>query len=683
MPATTSARPRRRPSVSALLAAALLLLVAAAPRQANAQSPPLAAAAAVSSLARAIVADAQARSTVRLAVLSFSSTIPADESAAFGAWLTEALLGALGAGSSEVTLLERGRLDLVLQENELAVSGVVDESQAKRIGRLLPLDAVVSGTFARFTDRVEVRARLVHVVTGRILASYTSLLALDADLALLFGPPASGIKSDAEEACQAALARIKALLRDLSAPAKVQAVVDAAVSAPFEGECAAVHREVLAAFRRYSIVHPDYRRFLLGELARIEYPAEDARAYEIFRYLALDGVIDAEEWSAAFAALRRIGDSSLSRHIAPLLAPAAAAPRGSEPYRAGLARAGELLRAAEAGQVGLPVPVTFNVVFFELMEALNSTYAKDNRLLDELHEEHGPRLVRDAQTDGRVSSLLRAMYAREADGERKLRLLGRITAFYNSREPDEKAADDLFGFAGQFELTEYRRSRPEELAKYPEAHLRVLVAECAQTFCRLLPFSAQYPYKHRDQVDFCLEQGIGCPGVIPSREQARDMVLSANWSERIRGAELLLRMGARAGVAEEAILSVYRDEEGGSEAEVNVFQKLAAQVLGLVPSPKPATVALLVDELDSLNGGVPDAAAAALQRIGRPAVRPLIAVLSGESGAAIYKAAVILGRLGRDAAGALPHLEALARYPNADIRAAAAKAVQAIRATGQ
>ena len=161
------------------------------------------------------------------------------------------------------------------------------------------------------------------------------------------------------------------------------------------------------------------------------------------------------------------------------------------------------------------------------------------------------------------------------------------------------------------------------------------------------------------------------------------MVLSANWEERIRGAELLLRMGERAHTAEEAILSVYRDDEGGSEAEVSVFRKLAAEVLGLVADPKPATVALLVDELDSLNGGVPDVASAALQRIGHPAVKPLIAVLSGESGAAIYKAVVILGKLGREAAEALPRLEGLTQYPNADIRAAAARAVQAIRAAGK
>lgn len=641
--------------------------------------------AAVAALAAAVARDAEKASALRLAVLSFRSTIPADEGAAFGVWLAEALLGALAAASSEITLLERNRLDVVLRENELVVSGLVDETQAKRIGRLLPLDALISGAFTRFTDRVEVHTRLVHVVTGRILASYTAQLSMDADLARLFGQAGAAppLPPDPAAQCRAQLEQVKTLLRDLSSPARVQAVVDAAVASPFAGECAAVHWEVLSAFRRYGILHAGYRRFLLAELPRIDYPAEDERAAGIFRYLALDGVIDAEEWAAALPALRRIGDSSLSGHLAPLLAPAASAQRGSEPYRQGLSRAGELLRAAFEGRVGLPVPVSFTFVFFELMEALNSTYAKDNRLLDDLYEEHGPRLVLDARTAPRVSSLLQAMYARETEAERKLRLLRHLVAFYNGQPPDEKLAGDLFGFAGEFELTDYRRSHPEELAKYPEAHLRVLVDECAAQFCRLLPFSAKYPYMHADRVNFCLEQGIGCPGVIPSPEQARDMLLSDDWNQRIRGAELLVRMGPRARVAEDVILGVYRDEEGGSEAEVTVFQRLAAEALGLAPNPKPATVALLVDELDSLNSGVPDAAAASLQRIGRPAVRPLIAVLSGESGAAIYRAAVILGKIGKDAAEALPRLEALARYPNADIRAAAAKAVQSIRAAAR
>ncbi len=91
-------------------------------------------------------------------------------------------------GSERVRVVEREKLSLVLEELKLGVSGLVDARQAKRVGNLLGVDALmyaalesanhvdnkksagIAYSLKRKTE-VSMSARLVHVETGEILAS--------------------------------------------------------------------------------------------------------------------------------------------------------------------------------------------------------------------------------------------------------------------------------------------------------------------------------------------------------------------------------------------------------------------------------------------------------------------------------------------------------------------------------
>lgn len=67
------------------------------------------------------------------------------------------------------TLIERARIDLVLKEQSLQLTGIVDERTAVRVGKLLGASALLLGTFLESKNNFRVDARIVEVETGRTL----------------------------------------------------------------------------------------------------------------------------------------------------------------------------------------------------------------------------------------------------------------------------------------------------------------------------------------------------------------------------------------------------------------------------------------------------------------------------------------------------------------------------------
>lgn len=118
-----------------------------------------------------------------LSVLYFSNT----SSAAEFDWLKKGLadmlvsdLGALGA----FKIVEREELQKIVKEQELALSGLLDEAKAPQVGKLLNADVLVYGSFIAAGGSVRLDAKAVTVETGSVLCAASSSGAADAVLAL-------------------------------------------------------------------------------------------------------------------------------------------------------------------------------------------------------------------------------------------------------------------------------------------------------------------------------------------------------------------------------------------------------------------------------------------------------------------------------------------------------------------
>jgi TolB-like protein len=73
------------------------------------------------------------------------------------------------SGATQLTLIERERLQWLRQEIGLADEGIMDPQSAARAGRLLGATNVMLGSFMIYDNDITIWARLVETETGRIL----------------------------------------------------------------------------------------------------------------------------------------------------------------------------------------------------------------------------------------------------------------------------------------------------------------------------------------------------------------------------------------------------------------------------------------------------------------------------------------------------------------------------------
>lgn len=629
----------------------------------------------IDNLLKALKESAQQQRVQRLAVADFTTTAPSTQDE-FSSYFAERLTSAISKENERFRLFERQRLDVILEEHSLNLSGLIEVDQAQRLGELVPLDVILSGTYTKFNDHIDLNSRLIDVVSGEILLTFFRRIKLDQHLRQLF--LASTRTTDnhppATPPCIRDGETIQAMLNDLSTPERVAAIVRGAIQIPFDETCGDVHYRVIGAFKRYDKNHPAYQTFLLTTLAGIEYPSNDERARTILSFFAADGVIDNDEWTTGLNMLRRSRHQHISSYLTYLLL--GRSPEKDFPLT--FRRIDQYLTLVKEQKIGLPVPVNFNEGIYELLEALGISYAKENSSLRYVFENYRQQIKLDDRYTGQFFATLESMYVREIDPGKKEGILYWLCEFYQRRSRDAKFASSLYSFAKRLEYTAYKKRHPEKLKEYPPEHLPLLVERCRELFCEALKLS-EYNSQIEERTDFCLENSIPCPEIIPDVDACITMLSSTDGSEQLRAMELLERMGSNAAPAEMAILKTLAGEDLANPATTNRIHQSGVTVLGNIRSEKDASLKLLLASLRSTHNFVPDKALDALVTIGAPAVPYLIEGLQSRWGAVQYKSAVGLGRIGKAAASALPALEEIIRHSNnSAVHSAAEKALRVI-----
>jgi TolB-like protein len=104
-------------------------------------------------------------STETLAIPFFENTTQKSEYN----WLNEALADMLTtdiAASQKITVVSRLNLKQIIDEQKLTLSGLVDESSAKRIGNLSGASIILSGTYTIISDEVRIDVKIFDVEQG-------------------------------------------------------------------------------------------------------------------------------------------------------------------------------------------------------------------------------------------------------------------------------------------------------------------------------------------------------------------------------------------------------------------------------------------------------------------------------------------------------------------------------------
>jgi|GEM_PF-4336088 len=96
-------------------------------------------------------------------------------------------------------VVDRQNLDQIMKEQQLNYQGYIDATTAKQLGKILSVDAIITGTYTVLSDKITLTLKAINSETAMMLASSMQTIMLDADLAALLGinysSPTNGINT--------------------------------------------------------------------------------------------------------------------------------------------------------------------------------------------------------------------------------------------------------------------------------------------------------------------------------------------------------------------------------------------------------------------------------------------------------------------------------------------------------
>jgi len=114
----------------------------------------------------------------------------------FGRFLSEELITKLYQ-TGKFKVIERQLLNKILAQQALSLTGVIEPSSAKQLGRILGVDAIASGTVTDLAQSLRVNARLISAETGEVFAvASTEIFKDESVVKLMVEQPSNSIPTN-------------------------------------------------------------------------------------------------------------------------------------------------------------------------------------------------------------------------------------------------------------------------------------------------------------------------------------------------------------------------------------------------------------------------------------------------------------------------------------------------------
>lgn len=590
------------------------------------------------------------KKTIRLAVASFVPTqrerYPRNE---FGEYITENLITSIKKDHARIRLFERKRLEAILNENSLAMSGLIGRDEAKKIGEIAPVDYIITGSYTVLKTSVEINGRAIDVLSGEIVFAFRRKLPLG-ELEGFFSEREVAPRADTDREkspCPGRWGGVRERLADLSSGEKIQFLVEYAVGIPFDTECGKIHFDILYRFIEHKIYNQTYSAFLRKTLHTIKRPIEDFRAATIMRYLHLAGPLDEDSWKACLGIIRRSPGRYMSQYIR-----LSFHEKGLDAAEIELQkkRIDRFFDMAEDGKMGLPVPIGYTAAFGEMIEALMHGSREDVVLPFYCFERYFGKT--ESSNAVGIHYRLFALYRRDADPARREIIITWICDNFNRATPNENIAREMIMFVKSMRQEISRPERGEKEKKELQRHLETFKASCAKQLEATLPI-VKYPNEKRDRIMFCIENHIRC-SIVPDINELKKK-LESEKSDTVKEALSLINgmeEGAKPFEREITLLLVKANRK-----KIANFASIKLSCIKILGNIKTRDAkALDAVTMSILRGGSSVYEESA--RIGGPLVPYLVKILKGKDYYDKSSAVRVLNIMGPAAKSALPDLRA-------------------------
>lgn len=104
-----------------------------------------------------------------------------------GRYISEELITKLYL-TKKFKVIERQLLNKIIVEQKLSLAGMIDPSSAKKLGKVLGVEAIVSGTITDLAQSLKVNARMLNTETGEIFAAASVEIFKDVSVTKLMVP---------------------------------------------------------------------------------------------------------------------------------------------------------------------------------------------------------------------------------------------------------------------------------------------------------------------------------------------------------------------------------------------------------------------------------------------------------------------------------------------------------------
>ena len=123
----------------------------------------------INALSLKLATEISANGKTRVAVLDFTNT--QGEMTELGRFLAEEVSAALLDSEKRLEVIDRTQIKIILQENKLAQTGLIDQKTAMQLGQIAGVEALITGTVTPFGDTVRVAVKALDANTARLVAS--------------------------------------------------------------------------------------------------------------------------------------------------------------------------------------------------------------------------------------------------------------------------------------------------------------------------------------------------------------------------------------------------------------------------------------------------------------------------------------------------------------------------------
>jgi TolB-like protein len=94
-----------------------------------------------------------------------------------GRYLAEQVSVALAMTDKGIEVIDRTHLKVLLQENKLSSSGIIDPATARKLGQIAGVEVLVTGTLTPFGDSVQLAVKALDATTAHIVGAATTDIA--------------------------------------------------------------------------------------------------------------------------------------------------------------------------------------------------------------------------------------------------------------------------------------------------------------------------------------------------------------------------------------------------------------------------------------------------------------------------------------------------------------------------